>query len=116
MTQPVAVSAPERIAMAQARMLCLLSAIELLSQPMTLARRKRIGASGFAQHVIDILNIAPVFGIAVLQPEDAGSNIRRHVFDVVHDDRLFGTGRHEDLHCIVVIAVGSLVERARRGD
>ena len=28
------------------------------------------------------------------------------------DDRLFGTGRHEDLHCIVVIAVGSLVEAA----
>jgi hypothetical protein len=29
----------------------------------------------------------------------------------VHDDRLFGAGRHEDLHCIVVIADGTLIER-----
>ena len=64
--------------------------------------------------MIDILNIAPILGVSVLQPEDAGSNIRRHVFDVLHDDRLFGAGRREDRHCIMAIAVGSLVERARR--
>jgi hypothetical protein len=26
---------------------------------------------------------------------------RRHVFDIVHDDRLFGAGRHKDLHGVV---------------
>ena len=33
------------------------------------------------------------------------------MFDVVHDDRLFAPGGHEDLDGFVVIAVGALVER-----
>ena len=36
------------------------------------------------------------------------------MFDVVNNNWLFGTSRHEDLDGFVVIAVGSLVERARR--
>ena len=34
------------------------------------------------------------------------------MFDVVHDDRLFGAGRHEDLDGVVVIVIGALVQRA----
>jgi hypothetical protein len=56
----------------------------------------------------------PVLRVPVLQPEDAGGNIGRHVFDLMRDDRSFGAGRHEDLDGFVVIAIGSLVERARR--
>ena len=33
----------------------------------------------------------------------------------MHDEQLFGAGGHKDLDGFVVIAVGSLVERARRG-
>ena len=35
------------------------------------------------------------------------------MLDVVHDDRLFAPGRHEDLDGLIVIAVGALVERER---
>jgi hypothetical protein len=51
-------------------------------------------------------------GITVLQPNKCRTNIGRTMLGVVHDDRLFGTSRHEDLDGIVVIAVGALVERA----
>ena len=36
------------------------------------------------------------------------------MLSVVNNNRLLGTSRHENFHRFVVIAVGALVERARR--
>ena len=79
--------------------------------PFIIAHRS-IGDNVFAQHVIDILNIAPVLRVPVLQLENSCSNIGRHMLDIVHDDGLFGAGRHEDLDGVVVIAISALVESA----
>ena len=62
--------------------------------------------------MIDILHVTPIDRIAVLQPEHAGCDVRRNVFDVVHDDRLFAASWHEDLDGFVVIAVRALVQGA----
>ena len=65
-----------------------------------------------AHHVLDILNIAPAFGITVLQPNKCSSDVGRTMLDVVHNDRLLGAGWHENFHSVIVIAVGALVQRA----
>jgi hypothetical protein len=84
-----------------------------LSSPFFLGHRA-ITDDVLAEHVVNVLHISPVLWIAVLQPEDAGCDVGRHVLDVMRVHEFFGAGRHEDLHCIVVIAIGSLAERARR--
>ena len=50
--------------------------------------------------------------VPVLQPEDTRGRVRRHVLDVRRVDRLLCSGGHEDLNSIVVVADGTLVERA----
>ena len=62
--------------------------------------------------MFDVLDIAPALGIAVLQPNKRSSNIGWTMLGVMDDDSLFAPSRHEDLHGIIVIAVGALVERA----
>ena len=42
------------------------------------------------------------------------SSTDAHVLDAMRVHGFFGAGRHEDLNGVVVIAVGALVERARR--
>jgi hypothetical protein len=63
-----------------------------------------------AQHMLDVLHITPTFGITVLQPNKRRSDIRWTMLDVVNNNRLLRTSRHEDLDGFVVIAVGALVE------
>jgi hypothetical protein len=84
-----------------------------LLRPLLLGHRL-IGDQIFSEHVLELLRSHASAQGPCSSAEDAGSNIGRHVFDVMHDDRLFGAGRHEDLDGFVVIAIGSLVERARR--
>jgi hypothetical protein len=65
-----------------------------------------------AEDMLDVLNIAPVLGITVLQPNKRSGDVGRAVLGVVNNNGLFAPGRHEDLDRFVVIAVGALVERA----
>jgi hypothetical protein len=65
-----------------------------------------------AEHMLDVLHIAPAIWIAVLQPNKSSSDIGRQMFGVMNDNRLLRTSWHEDLARIIVIAVGALVERA----
>jgi hypothetical protein len=60
--------------------------------------------------VIDILHVAPVLWITVLQPDKRSSDVRWAMLDVMHDDRLFTPSWHEDLDSLIVIAVGALVQ------
>jgi hypothetical protein len=46
-------------------------------------------ASPSRNGMLDVLDVAPTLVIAVLQPNESSSNIRRAMFDVVNDDRLF---------------------------
>ena len=68
-----------------------------------------------AHDMLDVLHIAPTIGITVLQPNKRSSDVGRTVLNVVHDDRLFAPGRHEDLDRFVVIPIGALIERALNG-
>jgi hypothetical protein len=79
-----------------------------LSSPLLFGHRP-IADDVSAEDVIDVLHVAPVLGISVLQPEHAARWIWWTVLDVVNDNRLLRTS--ENLHCIVVIAVGALIER-----
>jgi hypothetical protein len=49
--------------------------------------------------------------IAVLQPEDARRDVRRHVLDIRHDGWFLAVRRHEDLDGFIVIADGTGIER-----
>jgi len=49
-----------------------------------------------AEHVLDVLYVAPVIRIAVLQPNKRSADVRRTVLNVMHDNWLFAPGRHED--------------------
>ncbi len=62
--------------------------------------------------MLDVLYIAPVLGITVLQPDEGSSNVSWNMFGVVNDHRLFAPSWHEDLDSIIVIAVSALIERA----
>ena len=57
-----------------------------------------------------ILDVTPVLGISVLQPDECSSDISWHMLEVMNDDWLFAPGWHEDLCCFVVIAEAALVE------
>jgi hypothetical protein len=63
------------------------------------------------RHVRDVLHVAPVPWISVLEPEDTRRDIGRHVLDERRVHRFCSISRHEDLHRFVVIAVGTVVER-----
>jgi hypothetical protein len=65
-----------------------------------------------AEEVIDVLHITPTLGISVLQPDERGCYVRWTMLDVVNNNRLLGSSRHENFDGLVVIAVGALVERA----
>jgi hypothetical protein len=61
---------------------------------------------------LNLPRVPPVSWISVLQPKNAGDVRRRHVFAVRHDHGLLCSGRHEDLHRVVAVAYGLLVEAA----
>jgi hypothetical protein len=65
-----------------------------------------------AHDMLNVLNVAPALGIAVLQPNKRSTNVRRTMLHVVNDNWLLRTSRHEDLDGVVTVAVGTLVERA----
>jgi hypothetical protein len=65
-----------------------------------------------AEHVLDVLHVAPVLGITVLQPDECCTNIGWNVLGVVNNNRLFAPGRHENFHSRIVIAVGPFVQRS----
>ena len=52
-----------------------------LARPL-LFRHRRIADDVLPEHVRDILHVAPVLRVAVLQPEDARRDVGRHVLDV----------------------------------
>ena len=52
-----------------------------------------------------------MLGVAVLQPEDTRGDIGRHMLDVAGTHRFVVACGHENFYCLVVIAVGTLVER-----
>jgi len=62
--------------------------------------------------MLNVLDVAPVLGISVLQPDEGSSDVSWDVFGVVDNDRLLRAGWHEDFDGIVVIAEAALVERA----
>src|SRR5262245_7798554 len=55
--------------------------------------------------------VPPLIRIAVLEPEDLRRDIRWHMLSVRCVDRLFCSGRHEDLYSLVGIADGALIKR-----
>ena len=60
----------------------------------------------------DVLHVAPVLRVAVLQPEDAGGDVGRHVLDVGRVNRFISSSGPEDLDRVKAVAVGTAVERA----
>ena len=62
--------------------------------------------------MFDLLCITPALGIAVLQPNKRSSNIGRTMLDVMNNNGLFASSWHENFDGFIVIAVGTLVERA----
>src|SRR5690606_38343154 len=66
-----------------------------------------IGAGNLVIHLVP-----PLLPTAILQPEDAGGRVRRAVLPVLGIDRSLGPGRHEDLHRVVAVARGPLVQAA----
>jgi hypothetical protein len=79
------------------------------------ARFLRISPPTSADGTRDVLHVAPAPWISVLEPGDTRRDIRRHVLDKRRVHRFCSIGRHEDLHRFVVVAVGTVVERNRRG-
>jgi hypothetical protein len=52
-------------------------------------RTARVANDVLPEHVRDILHVAPVLRVAVLQPEDARRDVGRHVLDVLGVHGLF---------------------------
>jgi hypothetical protein len=77
-----------------------------------LLRHRSIADDVLADRMLDVLNVTPVFWISVLQPNKRSADVWWTVLGVVHDNRLFAPGRHEDLDGFVVIAEAALIERA----
>jgi hypothetical protein len=82
-----------------------------LPGPFFLGHRS-IADDVLAEHVIDVLHVAPVIWISILQPEHASCDVRWHVLDVVNNNGLFAPGGHEDLDGFIVIAIRTLVQRS----
>jgi hypothetical protein len=59
---------------------------------------------GLAQHVLDVLYIAPAIGIAILQPDECSADVWWTMLGVVNDDRLFAPSRHENFDSLIVMS------------
>ncbi len=62
--------------------------------------------------MLDVLNVTPTLGIAVLQPNKCRTDVSWNVLHVVNNNGLFAPSWHENFDSFVVIAVGSFVQRA----
>jgi type I restriction enzyme M protein len=82
-----------------------------LGRPL-LDRHRPVRDDVLAHHMLDVLYIAPVLGITVLQPNKRSTNIRRTMLHVVNNNWLLRTSRHEDLDGVVTVTIGTLIERA----
>jgi hypothetical protein len=81
-----------------------------LLRPLLLGHRL-IGNNIFSEHVLELLAVAPVLWIAIFAPKDCGSDIRRNVLDILGVYGFLAVRRHENLHRLVVIADGAMIER-----
>jgi hypothetical protein len=70
--------------------------------------QRRVRDDVLAQHVLELLAVAPVLRITVPQPEDAGRDVRRNVLYVLGVYGVFAVGRHENFCCFIVIADGAV--------
>jgi hypothetical protein len=62
--------------------------------------------------MLELLRVAPVLRISVLQPKNRSSDVRRDVLDVLGVHGFLSVCWHENLDGFVVIADGTGIERA----